>query len=129
MYSFNNFSLRDHGVKVMSDSDDWGEVIIKVLPETGKLTNPSASIRTISLFKPIKVYQSNFTLKVNIELEEKINIKITDNTGAPVYLRQLTPASSNEVLISTSSWNYGEYNITLTNSACAIIATGKFSIH
>lgn len=126
MYSFNN--LKDYYYNINSDDEEWDEVLIKILSGTG---NPSMteSARTVSLFKPIKVHQSSFTLKVVINLNEKVNIKVTDSAGAPVYLRQFTPGVTNELLISTSSWSYGDYNITFTNSAGTVIATGEFSIH
>jgi len=125
MYSFNN--LRDHDYEIMSDDEEWDEVMIKILSGSNRPKNSSVTI--LSLFKPIRVQQNSSTLKVNIDLQEKVNIKITDNTGSPVYLRQFTPGSTNEVLISTSSWIYGDYNITFTNSSGDIIATGEFCVH
>ena len=126
MYSFNN--LRNYSYSVNVEEEEWDEILILILSGTNKPT--MAAERTISLFKPIRVYQGIFNLKININLNEKINIKVTDNTGAPVYLRQFTPgARSNELTISTSGWSSGDYKITFTNLSGETIATGGFSIH
>jgi len=124
MYSFNNLRNYSYGINV---EEEWDEILILILSGTG---HPSATGRTVSLFKPIRVHQSCFNLKINIDLIEKVNIKLTDSTGSPVYLRQYTPATkTNELMISTSSWNYGDYDITFTNLSGETIAKGEFSIH
>lgn len=121
MYSFNY--LKNYSYSINSDDEEWDEMLVKVFFVTS-----SFKTKTVSLFKPIRVFQSSFSVKVNMNLSEKTNIKVTDSNGSPVYLRQYKTDSNKEMIISTSSWSYGDYKVTFTNYKNEIIAITEFSI-
>lgn len=102
-------------------------------PDKPTLTRSAAStmsLRTIApVVKPISLYQSNSYLKVNIILDEKVNIKVLNaTTDLPVYMRQYIPDTSGEMLINTSRWSGKYYNIIFTNSSGEVIAKGTIYI-
>ncbi len=125
MYSFN--SKNSYYILSVNDDVDW-EITVKILTGSNRPRMADAG-KTVSLFKPVQIYRSNFGLKVNLFIYGKINIKIVDNTGMPVYLRQFTPDGVNtKVEINTSGWNSGSYTITLSDAAGTNIAVGEFDI-
>jgi len=123
MHPFNN--LKDDNYIINIDEDVYDELILKILAGTNRPTPLTFSIPTVN---PIRLFQNSFTLKININLDEKVNIKVTDMNGAPVYLRQFNPGTSNDIVVSTSSWSYGDYNIAFTDATGELLATGEFSI-
>ncbi|GAB6123182.1 hypothetical protein JCM30204_43320 [Dysgonomonas termitidis] len=126
MYSFNSKN-RYYILSVNDDDVDW-EIAVKILTGSNRPRVADAG-KSVSLFKPVQIYQSNFGLKVNLFVYGKLNIKIVDNAGMPVYLRQFTPDSDNtKVKINTSGWNSGRYTITLSDAAGINIAIGEFDI-
>ncbi|MFV0537457.1 MAG: hypothetical protein ACK5M3_08795 [Dysgonomonas sp.] len=88
------------------------------------------SLRAITpVVKPISLYQSSSYLKVNITLDEKVNIKVLNaTTDLPVYMRQYAPDSSGEMVINTLRWSGGYYNIIFTNASGEVIAKGTIYI-
>lgn len=76
-----------------------------------------------------RVLKNDYNLKIEFIHKEKMRMKILDDRGKPYYLRKLDPTICNkEVLINISDWNYGDYNIELTNLLGMTIASGKFEI-
>lgn len=126
MYSFN--SVNSYYILSVNDDDvDW-EITVKILTGSNR-TKVADDSKTVSLFKPVQIYQSNYALRVNLFIFGKINIKIIDSVGMPVYLRQFTPDSgSTKVEINTSGWNSGSYTIALSDAAGINIAVGEFDI-
>ncbi|MFT4222389.1 DUF3244 domain-containing protein [Dysgonomonas sp.] len=122
--------------KVAGD-DDWDEVQLMILtggnPDKPRVANKSAN--TMSLMsiatevQPISLYQNDSYLKVGITLDEKVSIKVQNaETNLPVYMRQYVPGASSEVLINTSRWSGGYYNIIFTNASGEVIAKGTIYI-
>ncbi|GHV14405.1 hypothetical protein FACS1894179_01530 [Bacteroidia bacterium] len=99
-------------------------------PTLAKSAMSTMSLRTIApVVKPISLYQSSSYLKVNIILDEKVNIKVLNaTTDLPVYMRQYIPDTSGEMLINTSRWSGGYYNIIFTNASGEAIAQGTIYI-
>lgn len=75
--------------------------------------------------KPISLFQNEAYLKTIITLDEKVNIKVLNSTTSlPVYMRQYVPDTSGEMMIDTSSWSGGYYNVIFTNASGEAIAKG-----
>ncbi len=113
--------------------DEITEVEIMILsggnptkPTYGRNTMSAMSLMSVeSEEKPIALFQSSSYLKVNITLDEKVNIKVLNSTtGLPVYMRQYVPDTSGEMLIDTSRWSGGYYNVIFTNASGESIAKG-----
>mgnify|MGYP000855907970 CR=1 FL=1 len=76
-----------------------------------------------------KIMKNDYNLKIELIKTDKIRMKILDDRGKPFYLRKFDPAiGAKEVLINISDWNYGDYNIELTDWVGVTIASGKFEI-
>lgn len=113
--------------------DEITEVEIMILTG-GNPTKPTLAARAASAMslmsatseeKPIAVYQSSSYLKVDVTLDEKVNVKVLNaTTDLPVYMRQYTPDTSGEMLIDTLRWSAGYYNIIFTNASGETIAKG-----
>ncbi len=99
-------------------------------PTFARSAASTMSLRTITpVVKPISLYQSSSYLKVNITLDEKVNIKVLNaTTDLPVYMRQYIPDTSGEMLITTTRWSGGYYNIIFTNASGEVIAKGTIYI-
>lgn len=122
--------------------DEITEVELMILsggnPDKPRVVNKSAastmstmSLRSVlsSVEKPISLFQSSSSLKVNITLDEKVNIKVLNSTtDLPVYMRQYVPDSSGEMLIDTLRWSSGYYDIIFTNASGEAIAKGTIYI-
>mgnify|MGYP007112219108 CR=1 FL=1 len=120
--------------------DEITEVEIMILtggnPDKPRVLSKSASVMsTMSLraiapvVQPIALYQSSSYLKVNITLDEKVNIKVQNSTTSlPVYMRQYVPDTSGEMLIDTQRWSSGYYDIIFTNASGEAIAKGTIYI-
>ncbi|MDH6310806.1 archaellin [Dysgonomonas sp. PFB1-18] len=126
MYSFGN--LKNNNLAISNDND-WSEITLRATVIASDRIRETAT-KLIPLFLPVQIFQNAFALRIRILSVEKVNIKITNGAGAPVYLRQYIPSSvDNELRISISGWKYGDYNICFTNSSGVAIAAGEFSIH
>ncbi len=122
--------------------DEITEVELMILsggnPDKPRVANKSTastmstmSLRSVlsSVEKPITLFQSSSSLKVNITLDEKVNIKVLNSaTSLPVYMRQYVPDSSGEMLIDTQRWSSGYYDIIFTNASGEAIAKGTIYI-
>lgn len=76
-----------------------------------------------------RIMKNDYNLKIELIETDKIRMKILDDRGKPFYLRKFDPSiSTKEVLINISNWNYGDYNIELTDMVGITIASGKFEI-
>lgn len=76
-----------------------------------------------------RIMKNDYNLKIELIKTDKIRMKILDDRGKPFYLRKFDPAiGAKEVLINISDWNYGDYNIELTDLVGVTIASGKFEI-
>jgi Protein of unknown function (DUF3244). len=125
MYSFSS-SNNSHCILSIDNDGEWEELILTSRTGSG---NPAViATKTVSLFKPIRLFLNQFSLKINILLNEKVNIKVTDCTGFPVYLRQFIPGSSNETIVDISGWSSGTYTIVFTNTSGEIITNSEFNI-
>jgi hypothetical protein len=119
------------------EDEVWHEVELMILsggnPDKPTLTRSAVntiSLRTIApVVQPISLYQNESYLKVGITLDERINIKVLDaKTDLPAYMRQYVPGGSNEVMINTSRWSGGYYNIIFTNSSGEVVAKSTIYI-
>lgn len=120
--------------KIYGD-DDWNEVELMILtggnPDKPTLASARNAVSTMSLMsidaevQPISLYQSSSYLKVDVTLDEKVNIKVLNaTTDMPVYMRQYAPDTSGEMLIDTLGWSAGYYSIIFTNASGETIAKG-----
>lgn len=114
--------------KNVVDNDDWDEIELWIL--TGGNPDKPRILQSLPLSEPISLYQNDQNLKVNITWDEKVSIKVVNlETSMPVYMRQYTPGGSNEMMIETSGWTSGYYEVVFTNSAGETIAKGTVYIH
>lgn len=87
-----------------------------------------SDLSTVS--KPISLYQNSEALKFKVTLEEIVNIKITKvGEDSPTYINQYLPSSSDDMIIGTSAWSTGYYEVVLINSAGTLLAKGTVNIH
>lgn len=124
--------------KITGD-DNWDEVQLMILtgglPDKTSVAKSASAVSTMSLrsvatvVEPITLYQSESSLKIDFNLDERVNIKVLNaKTDLPVYMRQYIPGGSSEVLIKTSKWHRGYYNIVFTNSSGEVVAKGTVYI-
>lgn len=76
----------------------------------------------------IEVFRNMFFLKLNIFSSFRMNIKILDNEGNPLYLRQYIPFKNQDIIIDTTGWARKTYSIIFTNIWGTVIASGQFKI-
>ena len=108
-------------------NSDWDEIYIEISVE-GVTAN--AATKTVSLFKPIRVFLKETSVRININLEHKAYIKIINIKEQPVYLRHYRVGRDNDFEIKTSDWDGGYYKIIFSSSVGgSAIAYGRFSIH
>ncbi|WP_029903533.1 hypothetical protein [Prevotella sp. 10(H)] len=128
MYSFN--SLNSYSVLGHADENEDWEIDVKILK--GSIKSQSISVpasKIVPLFKPYYVFQNNYCIKLKFFTGKKVNIKINDVTGYPVYLRQFLPGSSDNTMeINTSGWNGGRYALAFTDAIGTNFAIGEFDI-
>lgn len=114
MYSSEPYSLiRDDNMTELSLHNPFGSDI-------ERLTNRNKNIR---------VFKNAYNLKISVLLDEKVNIKILNKFGAPAYLRQSHPSSTDEIMIDTSSWHKGRYKICFLNTFDEFFLSGEFDIY
>lgn len=110
------------------ENDDWDIIELWIL--SGGNPDKPRILQSLPISEPISLYQNDKNLKANITLDEKVSIKVVDlETSLPVYMRQYTPGGSNEMMIETSGWTSGYYEVVFTNSAGETIAKGTVYIN
>lgn len=87
----------------------------------------SLSAKTV---KPVSLYQNSEALKVQVTLESSVNIIITKiGNATATYKAQYVPSSSDDMIIETSTWSAGYYEVVFTSATGTILAKGTVNIH
>lgn len=105
-----------------SEKDNYmDELTIFILADDGM------SPRSVATPK-VRAWQATSFLEIHVDPNEKIIMKVEDEYGMPVYLRQYTLGNPSQIRIEAAGWTKGDYKISFENARGTYSSYAEFSI-
>lgn len=109
---------------LLPNNEEWDEILADIMTDTG-----SPRSMPIGEYKPVRIYQNCYFLKVNVFIAQNVTIKILDEGGSQVMTRQyIYNGDSNELLISTGGMAGGLYKMEFVDAAGRTFAKAQVII-